>query len=131
SGARPPVRPGKSAAEKKLRESLRRVAASPATPVLLEGPSGAGKQCAAELLHEMTYERSEDAPFVEVNCAALPSDLVESELFGHEKGAFTDARTARRGLVEMADSGTLFLDEVTELPERSQAKLLKFLDTMR
>jgi DNA-binding NtrC family response regulator len=79
----------------------------------------------------MTYSKAEEAPFVEVNCAALPADLVESELFGHEKGAFTDARSTRRGLVELADGGTLFLDEVTELPERSQAKLLKFLDTMR
>jgi two-component system response regulator AtoC len=79
----------------------------------------------------MTYKSADEAPFVEVNCAALPAELVESELFGHEKGAFTDARATRRGLVEMADGGTLFLDEVTELPERSQAKLLKFLDTMR
>lgn len=131
SAARPPLREGTSAAEKALRESLRSVSASPSTPVLLVGPSGAGKQCAAELLHSMTYSKSEEAPFVEVNCAALPGELVESELFGHEKGAFTDARSTRRGLVEMADGGTLFLDEVTELPERSQAKLLKFLDTMR
>jgi two-component system response regulator AtoC len=131
SAARPPIREGKSAAERTLRESLRNVAASPATPVLLVGPSGAGKQCAAELLHSMTYHDAEEAAFVEVNCAALPAELVESELFGHEKGAFTDARATRRGLVEMADGGTLFLDEVTELPERSQAKLLKFLDTMR
>jgi two-component system response regulator AtoC len=131
STARPPLREGRSVAEKALRESLRSVSASPSTPVLLVGPSGAGKQCAAELLHSMTYENAEDAPFVEVNCAALPAELVESELFGHEKGAFTDARATRRGLVELADGGTLFLDEVTELPERSQAKLLKFLDTMR
>jgi two-component system, NtrC family, response regulator AtoC len=131
STARPPLREGRSLAEKALRDSLRSVSASPSTPVLLVGPSGAGKQCAAELLHSMTYANAEDAAFVEVNCAALPAELVESELFGHEKGAFTDARATRRGLVEMADGGTLFLDEVTELPERSQAKLLKFLDTMR
>jgi two-component system response regulator AtoC len=131
STARAPLREGRSNAQKALRESLRSVSASPSTPVLLVGPSGAGKQCAAEILHSMTYDSAEDAPFVEVNCAALPAELVESELFGHEKGAFTDARATRRGLVEMADGGTLFLDEVTELPERSQAKLLKFLDTMR
>jgi two-component system response regulator AtoC len=135
SKGRPPLTAGKSAAERALRERLKSVSASASTPVLLVGPSGAGKQCAAELLHEMTYARGQDAecdaPFVEVNCAALPAELVESELFGHEKGAFTDARAMRRGLVEMAGGGTLFLDEVTELPERSQAKLLKFLDTMR
>jgi two-component system response regulator AtoC len=131
NAARPPLNEGKSAAARALRDSLKSVAASPSTPVLLIGPSGAGKQCAAELLHEMTHGDADDAPFVEVNCAALPAELVESELFGHEKGAFTDARSTRRGLVEMADRGTLFLDEVTELPERSQAKLLKFLDTMR
>ena len=68
---------------------------------------------------------------MEVNCAALPSHLVESEFFGHERGAFTDAKTMRRGLIEMADGGTLFLDEITELPEPSQAKLLKFLHSMR
>ncbi len=128
---RPPLTEGKSAADRAVRERLRSVSASASTPVLLAGPSGAGKQCVAELLHQMTYADAEDAPFVEVNCAALPAELVESELFGHEKGAFTDARAMRRGLVEMAAGGTLFLDEVTELPERSQAKLLKFLDTMR
>jgi two-component system response regulator AtoC len=96
--------------------------------VFLVGPSGAGKQFAAELLHKLS---APDAPFVEVNCAALPAHLVESELFGHERGAFTDAKTMRRGLIEMADGGTLFLDEITELPEPSQAKLLKFLDSMR
>ncbi len=128
---RPPLTEGTSEAERKVHAQLRSVSRSPLTPVLLTGPSGAGKQCAAELLHAMTFGSDEDAPFVEVNCAALPSDLVESELFGHERGAFTGARATRRGLVEMANGGTLFLDEVTELPERSQAKLLKFLDTMR
>jgi two-component system response regulator AtoC len=100
--------------------------------VFVQGQSGVGKQRAAEMLHALTWDALDrDAPFVEVNCAALPEDLVESELFGHEKGAFTDARATRRGLIEMAGGGTLFLDEVTELPLRAQAKLLKFLDTMR
>lgn len=129
--ARPPLIAGSSLADRRMREQLNRVAASRLTPVLFVGPSGAGKQCAAELLHAMTHARGDTAPFVEVNCAALPADLVESELFGHEKGAFTGASAVRRGLAEMADGGTLFLDEVAELPERSQAKLLKFLDTMR
>jgi two-component system response regulator AtoC len=111
---------------------LEQVAESPLTPVFLVGPSGAGKQFAAEMLHKLsTADRPDGAPFVEVNCAALPGHLVESELFGHERGAFTDAKTMRRGLIEMADGGTLFLDEITELPEPSQAKLLKFLDSMR
>jgi two-component system, NtrC family, response regulator AtoC len=131
SAARPALLEGISPPEQLLRERLRSVSASPLTPVLIVGPSGAGKQCAAELLHRMTYQDADTAPFVEVNCAALPAELVESELFGHEKGAFTDARATRRGLVEMANGGTLFLDEVIELPERSQAKLLKFLDAMR
>ena len=113
-------------------EVLRRVSTSPFTPVLLCGPSGVGKQCAAEALHAMTHpEPGRGVPFVDVNCAALPTQLVESELFGHERGAFTDAKSSRRGLVEMANGGTLFLDEIAELPEPSQAKLLKFLDTMR
>ncbi len=129
--ARPPLIEGKSTAERAMHADLANVAASPLTPVLLVGPSGAGKQCAAERLHNMTYADADSAPFVDVNCAALPAELVESELFGHEKGAFTDARSMRRGVVELANHGTLFLDEVTELPERSQAKLLKFLDTMR
>jgi two-component system, NtrC family, response regulator AtoC len=113
-------------------DTLRRVSQSPLTPVFILGASGSGKQYAAEQLHAMTYGGSgADAPFIDVNCAALPSNLVESELFGHERGAFTDARSSRRGLIEMADGGTLFLDEIGELPEASQAKLLKFLDSMR
>jgi DNA-binding NtrC family response regulator len=99
--------------------------------VFLRGASGVGKQRAAEMLHDLTHSGNVDAPFVDLNCAALPDELVESELFGHEKGAFTDARTARRGLIELADGGTLFLDEIAELPLRAQAKLLKFLDSMR
>ncbi|MES1185439.1 MAG: sigma-54 dependent transcriptional regulator [Myxococcales bacterium] len=113
-------------------ETLRRVSQSPLTPVFILGASGSGKQFAAERLHALTHAQdASDAPFIDVNCAALPSNLVESELFGHERGAFTDARSSRRGLIEMADGGTLFLDEIGELPEASQAKLLKFLDSMR
>jgi DNA-binding NtrC family response regulator len=129
SGA-PTVEP-KSPAMRAVLARLQQVAGSPLTPVFLRGPSGVGKQRAAELLHDLTYPPNAEAPFVDLNCAALPDDLVESELFGHEKGAFTDARTARRGLVELAHGGTLFLDEVAELPLRAQAKLLKFLDSMR
>jgi two-component system response regulator AtoC len=122
----------KSAAAKEVMHKVEQVSQSPYTPVFLVGPSGAGKQYAAEMLHKFTFaDKPDDAPFVEVNCAALPGHLVESELFGHERGAFTDAKAMRRGLIEMADGGTLFLDEITELPEPSQAKLLKFLDSMR
>jgi two-component system, NtrC family, response regulator AtoC len=111
---------------------LKQVSTSPMTPVLLQGPSGSGKQYAAEMLHELTWKEIDaDAPFVELNCSALPEQLIESELFGAEKGAFTDAKSSRRGLFEMADGGTLFLDEIAELPLIAQAKLLKFLDTMR
>jgi two-component system response regulator AtoC len=131
SALRPQIVEGDGKAQREVRKRLDSVAQSPLTPVLLIGPSGAGKQCAAELLHAMTYPCISAAPFVEVNCAAIPRDLFESELFGHERGAFTDARSSRRGLTELADGGTLFLDEVTELAEQSQAKLLKFLDTMR
>src|SRR5438093_9296059 len=122
----------KSPAMREVVERLRSVSVSPLTPVFMYGPSGVGKQRAAELLHGLTWSHADpNAPFLEVNCAALPDDLVESELFGHEKGAFTDARSTRRGLIEMAAGGTLFLDEITELPQRSQAKLLKLLDSMR
>jgi two-component system, NtrC family, response regulator AtoC len=128
----PPMVEPKSPAMREVVDRLRSVAVSPLTPVFMYGPSGVGKQRAAELLHHLTWSAKDpNAPFLEINCAALPDDLVESELFGHEKGAFTDARSMRRGLFEMAAGGTLFLDEITELPQRSQAKLLKFLDTMR
>ena len=131
-GSRQPLVEPKSPVAQDVMSKLQRVSQSPLTPVLLVGPSGAGKQYAAELLHRMTFAHERDgAPFVELNCAALPAHLVESELFGHERGAFTDAKATRRGLIEMADGGTLFLDEITELPEPSQAKLLKFLDSMR
>ncbi len=122
----------KSTSMQEVIKTVERLAQSSVTSVLLVGPSGVGKQYISEMLHRLTWATADpDAPFVEVNCAALPEDLIESELFGHERGAFTDARSTRRGLIELANGGTLFLDEVTELPLRSQAKLLKFLDTMR
>src|SRR5262249_38823692 len=131
SAAGPPTVASRSPAMQEVAERLRRVSQSLFTPVFVRGPSGAGKQRVAETLHAPPWAKEQGAPFVEVNCAALPEDLVESELFGHEKGAFTDARATRRGVIEMAGGGTLFLDEITELPLRSQAKLLKFLDSMR
>jgi two-component system response regulator AtoC len=106
-------------------QMLERIATSPRSPVLVQGETGVGKEVIARHLHLL---RAEQGPFVHVNCAALPDTLVESELFGHERGSFTDARTARRGLVEVANGGLLFLDEVGELPLALQAKLLTFLD---
>jgi len=105
-------------------EQASRVAKSDAR-VLLLGESGTGKEMLASHIHsESPYS---DGPFVKVNCAAIPVDLIESELFGHEKGAFTGALSSRRGKFELADGGTLFLDEVGDLRESSQAKLLRIL----
>jgi two-component system response regulator FlrC len=103
---------------------LRKVAPTQAT-VLLSGESGTGKEVAARMLHRESTRR--DGPFVAVNCAAVSPQLVESEMFGHEKGAFTGAVERRRGRFELADGGTLFLDEVSELPPPLQAKLLRVL----
>ena len=107
---------------------LERVAATEAT-VLLVGESGTGKEVAARALHDASARR--DAPFVAVNCAALSETLLESELFGHEKGAFTGATAQRRGRFELADGGTLFLDEVAEIAPHLQAKLLRVLQERR
>ena len=129
-GTMPRVQP--TSQEKRLvLEKLNSVSKSPMTPVLIAGPSGVGKQYAAELLHSLTYPDNPEAPFVEVNCAALSEDAFDNELFGYERGAQGDTKVARRGLIEMAEGGTLFLDEVTGMTLRSQSKLLKFLDTMR
>src|SRR5678815_3561572 len=121
--------PPRSAAMRQVLQMLERIATSPRSPVFLLGPTGAGKEVLARHVHLLGA--GDDAPFVHVNCAALPESTVESELFGHEKGAFTDAKSARRGLVEVASGGTLFLDEVGELPLPLQAKLLTFLDSGR
>lgn len=98
-------------------------------PVLLTGESGTGKELVAELIH--TASQRSDKQFVSVNCAALSPSLMESELFGHERGAFTDAHTQRIGRFEQAAGGTLMLDEVSEIPIHSQAKLLRVLETNR
>jgi two-component system, NtrC family, response regulator AtoC len=96
------------------------------TSVLLEGESGTGKEYFANLIHRMSARH--DKPFVEINCAAIPRELLESELFGHEKGAFTDARAQKLGLMELANGGTLFLDEIGEMSPMLQVKLLRVLE---
>jgi two-component system, NtrC family, response regulator AtoC len=96
------------------------------TSVLIEGESGTGKEYFANLVHRMSARHAQ--PFVEINCAAIPAELLESELFGHEKGAFTDARAQKLGLMEMANGGTLFLDEIGEMAPMLQVKLLRVLE---
>ncbi len=105
---------------------VRRVAASEATTILLEGENGTGKDLVAKTLHYQSLRQTE--PFIAINCAAIPETLLESELFGYEKGAFTDARSQKRGIFELADKGTLFLDEIGEIPLMLQAKLLRVLE---
>jgi two-component system, NtrC family, response regulator AtoC len=105
---------------------VRRVASSEATSILIEGENGTGKDLIAKTLHYQSLRQSE--PFLAINCAAIPETLLESELFGYERGAFTDARAQKRGLFELADKGTLFLDEIGEMPMSIQAKLLRVLE---
>ena len=116
---------GSSPALMQLREQIARVAPIPST-VLIVGESGSGKELVARDLHRLGPDPS--APFIAINCAALPEQLVESELFGHERGAFTGAVATRRGAFEAAEKGTLFLDEIGELPLPAQAKLLRVLE---
>ena len=117
---------GNSPAMQKAKSLLARVAASPASTVLLTGETGTGKDLAARAIHYNSDRANK--PFVNITASAIPEQLLESELFGHERGAFTDARQQKRGLIETADGGTLFLDEIGEMTPALQAKLLRFLE---
>ncbi|HXI03797.1 MAG TPA: sigma-54 dependent transcriptional regulator [Candidatus Saccharimonadales bacterium] len=116
---------GDSESTKSLRDLIGKLARSEAQTILIHGESGTGKELVARGLHYESARR--DFPFMEVNCAAITETLFESELFGHEKGAFTDAKSAKKGLMELADRGTLFLDEVSEMSLNMQAKFLRCL----
>jgi len=111
-----------------VRSTLAKLACSSSTPLLISGETGTGKEVMARELHRLA---APPGPFIPVNCAAVPGELLESELFGHERGAFTGAQARRRGLAELADEGTLFLDEVGDMSLSLQAKLLRFLQDHR
>jgi DNA-binding NtrC family response regulator len=117
---------GASPAMTRVKDLLAKVAGSPASTVLLTGETGTGKDLAAKAIHYNSSRASR--PFVNITASALPEQLLESELFGHERGAFTDARQQKRGLFETADGGTVFLDEIGEMTMGLQAKLLRFLE---
>jgi DNA-binding NtrC family response regulator len=117
---------GASAAALEVQNMLGRLCRAPVSALVISGETGTGKGIAARILHHCGARR--DGPLVEINCSALPKELMESELFGHEAGAFTGAKARRRGLLEQADGGTLFLDEIGEMPLDLQAKLLKAIE---
>ncbi len=118
---------GNSPAIQKVRQMVSKLASVPHTTVLILGESGTGKNLAANILHYSSMPQ--ESPFVEINCAAIPENLLEAELFGHEKGAFTSAVTSRDGLFKAAEGGTIFLNEIGEMPMPLQAKLLTVLET--
>ncbi|MFA7402473.1 MAG: sigma-54 dependent transcriptional regulator [Pelobacteraceae bacterium] len=122
----PPNIIGESRQIRYLMEVLEKVARSEASTVLVQGESGTGKELVAKWIH-YSSNRAEK-PFIAINCAAVPATLLESELFGHEKGAFTDAKATKKGLFELADGGTVFLDEIGDMEMGMQAKLLRFLE---
>ena len=115
--------------DRKTMEAISVMAASPDTTVLITGPTGVGKSVVAELIHRQSARH--EGPFIEINCAGLSEELLDSELFGHERGAFTDAKTTKYGLMELANRGTLFLDEIGEMPLAIQAKVLTAFETKR
>jgi two-component system, NtrC family, response regulator AtoC len=122
---------GRAPGIEKLREQIRQILgrtshAGRLPPILLQGETGTGKNLLAHALHRGSSRR--DRPFVDVNCAAIPEGLLEAELFGFKRGAFTDARQPKPGLFQCADGGTIFLDEIARLSEALQAKLLKVIE---
>ncbi len=117
---------GDSEVMQRLKALIRKVASSPGSTVLLTGESGTGKDLVAKVIHYLSARAAR--PFLNITCSALPETLLESELFGHERGAFTDARQQKRGLLEQADDGTVFLDEIAEMTPALQAKLLRVLE---
>lgn len=117
---------GASGVFREIIHQIREVARYPASTVLITGESGTGKELVARAIHHLSPRR--EAPFMEINCASIPVNLLESELFGHEKGAFTDAGRRKAGLFEEADKGTVFLDEIGEMDPAMQAKLLRVLE---
>jgi two-component system response regulator AtoC len=120
---------GKSKMMQEIAGIIEKVAESRASTVLIQGESGTGKELVARGIH--FQGPSKDKPFMEINCASLPEHLLESELFGHEKGAFTDARAKKTGLVELSEGGTLFLDEIGEMPPGLQSRVLRLIETKR
>ena len=120
---------GGSSKMQKLIETIRKLASAGSSTVMLQGETGVGKELLAREIHEMSPWR--EGPFVEVNCSAFPENLLESELFGYERGAFTDAKRQKKGLMELANGGTLFLDEIGEMSSNLQSKLLRALELKR
>ena len=110
-----------------VKELIRIVSQTPRTSVLIQGESGTGKELVANAIHYSSQRRNN--PFIKINCSAIPENLLESELFGYEKGAFTDARSTKKGLFELAHTGTIFLDEISSLKPELQPKLLRILET--
>ena len=120
---------GESEAIQQVKKTIHKLCKVPLTTILLMGETGTGKNLAAQVIHECSTPP--DAPFVDINCAALPEHLIESELFGYEKGAFAHATTSRPGLLEEAKGGTILLDEIGELSYNLQIKLLSVLETKK
>jgi transcriptional regulator with PAS, ATPase and Fis domain len=110
-------------------EVVKKVAANPDVSLLIQGESGSGKELIAKSLHYLSARAAK--PFVSINCASIPGNLLESELFGYERGAFTDAKSRKHGLLEKAEGGTVFLDEIGDMAPSLQAKLLRVLEESR